>query len=250
MKEKINTLFVKHKNKLIKLSRPGFILAFFFVYALEAYSSEYPSEWFKEVPRSEAQDWEILPQDAKSHEVILSKRTELGIFSNFAATPITFEGIKFSSIEGLWQSLKYPDLTLENDLRRKILGWPLTREEVQKLVGFEAKTAGNLANKIYKENDLKEINWGNHFFDYNDLGSGSAYHYSLIKRVLRAKLDQTEGLWDLLLKTKCLILLSDHKMGENLPPSYYYNKIFMELRSEKLAAPCGQVRKKSRVKKK
>lgn len=248
MKEKINTSSVKHKKKLMNLLRPGFILAFFFACPLEVYSSEYPPDWFREVPRSEAQDWEILPQDAKPNEVILSKRTELGVFSNFAATPFNFEGKKFSSVEGLWQSLKYPDLNLENDQRRKISIWPYTREEVQKLVAFEAKSAGNLANKIYKENNLKDINWGNHFFDYNDYASGSSYHYSLIKRVLRAKLDQTEGLWKLLLKTKCLILRPDHKMGENEPPSYYYNKIFMELRNEKLESPCEQKKEKSKVK--
>lgn len=47
-----------------------------------AWAQDYPAEWFKEIPRSEAESWEILPQDAKEGEVILSKRTELGIFSN------------------------------------------------------------------------------------------------------------------------------------------------------------------------
>ncbi len=242
MKEKISTLSVKPKRNQITKLWPGVILAFFLLTLSSTYSGEYPSEWFKEVPRGEAQSWEILPQDAEAGEVILSKRTELGVFSNFAATPFSIEGKSFSSVEGLWQSLKYPDPQVELDLRKKITGWPYSRDEVQRLVAFEAKAAGNMANKIYFENKLKEINWGTHFFDYNDHASGSDYHYTLMKRVLRAKLDQNKNLWSLLLRTKCLVLKPDHKMSEDLPRSYYYNKIFMELRHEKLTTPCEKLK--------
>ena len=49
--------------------------------------ANYPQEWWVEIPRDQARSWEILPQDANEGEVILSKRTELGIFSNFSYTP-------------------------------------------------------------------------------------------------------------------------------------------------------------------
>jgi tRNA dimethylallyltransferase len=46
-----------------------------------------PLPWWAPVPEANKPDWEILPQAAKRPEVILSKRHELGILSNFAATP-------------------------------------------------------------------------------------------------------------------------------------------------------------------
>jgi hypothetical protein len=46
-----------------------------------AHAKDYPREWWIDIPRHEAAAWEILPQDAKPGEVILSKRTELGILS-------------------------------------------------------------------------------------------------------------------------------------------------------------------------
>ncbi|WPU63886.1 NADAR family protein [Peredibacter starrii] len=193
----------------------------------------YPREWWVEVPRSEAASWEILPQDAKSGEVILSKRTELGIFSNFGATPFILDGKRFASVEGLWQSIKYPDPAISNDSRFQIKQWAFTRAEVENMIGTDAKNAGNLANKIYSQFNLKFVNWGEHFFDYVDHAEGSAYHYDLIKRALRAKLDQTPGLWNLLLKTGCLTLKPDHKAGANEPASYRYYEIYMELRSER-----------------
>lgn len=199
---------------------------------------KFPADWWREVPRSEAASWEILPQDAKEGEVILSKRTELGIFSNFAATPFVLDGKAFASVEGLWQSLKYPDPAVANDPRHEIKEWPFTRAQVEQMTAYEAKDAGKIANKIYLKYQLKDVNWGEHFFDYVDFAEGSAYHYVLIKRALKAKLDATEGLWNLLLRTECLILKPDHRPGEHEPASYRYFEIFMKLRSEKQFVPC------------
>lgn len=203
-----------------------------------AMAQEYPSDWFKEVPRSEAASWEVLPQDAKPGEVILSKRTELGIFSNFGATPFVLDGKSFASVEGLWQSLKYPDPEIPEDERHAITEWEFTRAQVEAMVDRVAKGAGNSANKVYAKYKLKNINWGTHFFSYNDMAEGSQYHYVLIKRALRAKLDQNAGLWELLMKTGCLTLRPDHIMSENDPPSYKYFNIYMELRSERQFVPC------------
>ena len=50
-------------------------------------SSKYKRIWFAAINDPNKPDWEILPQEAKAGEVILSKRNELGILSNFAATP-------------------------------------------------------------------------------------------------------------------------------------------------------------------
>src|SRR5215467_7768981 len=67
----------------------------------------YPATWWKPAPKKGAPDWEILPQEAGPGEVILSKRHELGLLSNFAPTPFVFRGRRYASIEGFWQMMKY-----------------------------------------------------------------------------------------------------------------------------------------------
>ena len=71
--------------------------------------NQYPAKWFEKVDPKLAFDWEILPQAAKKGEVILSKRTELGQFSNFWKTPFRFRGQSYASMEGFWQGMKFPD---------------------------------------------------------------------------------------------------------------------------------------------
>ncbi|HME09543.1 MAG TPA: hypothetical protein VKG25_20965, partial [Bryobacteraceae bacterium] len=69
----------------------------------------YPAHWWTPIPENEKAVWEILPQAAKPGEVILSKRNELGILSNFAATPFTFRNHRYASVEGFWQMMLYPE---------------------------------------------------------------------------------------------------------------------------------------------
>ena len=69
----------------------------------------YPAHWWAPAVEDEKEWWEILPQAAGPGEVILSKRNELGILSNFAPTPFTFRGERYASLEGLWQCMKYPE---------------------------------------------------------------------------------------------------------------------------------------------
>src|SRR5678815_4274804 len=69
----------------------------------------YPSHWWTPVSEVNKPDWEILPQEAGPDEVILSKRNELGLLSNFAATPFTYRGKRYASLEGFWQMMLYPE---------------------------------------------------------------------------------------------------------------------------------------------
>jgi hypothetical protein len=55
----------------------------------------YPAVWFARIKDFNKPDWEILPQEAKAGEVILSKRNELGILSTLAAGGQTFCGSEF-----------------------------------------------------------------------------------------------------------------------------------------------------------
>src|SRR5438309_10656167 len=109
-------------------------------------ASNYPAHWWTPAPRDGAPDWEILPQDAGPGEVILSKRNELGLLSNFAATPFTFRGRRYASLEGFWQMMKYPEGNDDPRATAPGVVWQYTREQVGQMTGFEAKRAGTLAD--------------------------------------------------------------------------------------------------------
>src|SRR6202167_2535911 len=106
----------------------------------------YPAVWWTPVPTNGAPSWEILPQEAGPGEVILSKRNELGLLSNFAPTPFTFHGRRYASLEGFWQMMKYPEGADDPRATFPGLVWKYTRDEVARLTGFDAKHAGDLAN--------------------------------------------------------------------------------------------------------
>src|SRR6187431_1294717 len=111
---------------------------------LLAARTNYPAHWWTPVPTNCAPGWEILPQSAGPGEVILSKRNELGLLSNFAPTPFTFRGQRYASLEGFWQMMKYPEGA--NDPRTNSPGmtWRYTREQVAQMTAFDAKRAGDL----------------------------------------------------------------------------------------------------------
>ena len=69
----------------------------------------YPAHWWTPIIDPKKPDWEIMPQEAGPGEVILSKRHELGLLSNFAPTPFVFHGKRYASLEGFWQMMKYPE---------------------------------------------------------------------------------------------------------------------------------------------
>ena len=210
------------------------ILVFLFIGANSFASYTYPSDWWVNIPVSHRHGrWEILPQEAKTGEVILSKRTELGVFSNLSFTPFIFENIIYNSIEGLWQGMKYPDPTDINDPRNNFSAkYPYTRSEVYLLSGFESKKAGAIANKINKENDIDWVSYKKFKFNYKDMGLGSQFHYKIISEATSEKVYQSNQLIDLLLKTKGLNLRPDHLQSKRSPSSYYYGKILMSLRNK------------------
>src|SRR5271163_2321731 len=92
-------------------------------------AQQYPEHWWTAVPEKEKASWEILPQAAKPGEVILSKRNELGILSNFAPTPFTFHGVRYASVEGFWQMMLYPEGPADPRAAAGVI-WPHTRAEV------------------------------------------------------------------------------------------------------------------------
>ena len=155
------------------------IVFLFLIFSTSACATTYPKSWWKPAPESERRSWEFLPQDAKKGEVILSKRNELGIFSNLAKSPFYFEGENYISIESLWQMMKYPERENPNDIRNNWSGYNYTREEVKSLYGFESKKAGDQANKLMKDHKIKWVSYKGKRFNYKDLKSGSKYHYKI-----------------------------------------------------------------------
>ena len=89
-----------------------------------AFAGQYPAHWWTPVIDPQKPDWEILAQAAKPGEVILSKRNELGILSNFAPTPFALHGVHYASVEGFWQMMLYPESPSDPRAKAKNLTWP------------------------------------------------------------------------------------------------------------------------------
>ena len=149
-----------------------------------------------------APSWEILPQEAKPPEVILSKRHELGLLSNFAATPFVFHGKKYASLEGFWQSMLYPESA--DDPRAKFPGiqWKYTRDQVAQMVAFDAKAAGDLAIENMKKMGINWVSFEGKHFDYWTPQKGE--HYRLIVEATWEKVKQNPKVKEVLLATRGL----------------------------------------------
>ncbi|MBK9294818.1 MAG: NADAR family protein [Oligoflexia bacterium] len=197
---------------------------------LTAFNSQYPKHWWEPVSKKGAPEWEILPQEAKysKKEVILSKRHELGLLSNFAATAFNFKGKKYASLEGFWQAMLYPENKEDKRATYPGLVWKYTRSAVEQMVGFEAKAAGELARENMKKMKINWVSFDGKQFDYITKEKGE--HYKLIFEALKEKVNQNEEVKKVLLATKGLKLLPDHHQEPEASPAWKYNLMLMEIR--------------------
>jgi predicted NAD-dependent protein-ADP-ribosyltransferase YbiA (DUF1768 family) len=204
-------------------------------------AQQYPAHWWTPVAEANKPDWEILPQAAKPGEVILSKRNELGILSNFAATPFTLYGKRYASVEGFWQMMLYPEGP--DDPRAKFPGiaWPHTREEVGQMTAFVAKNAGEIGEKNMQKMGIDWVTFDGKRMKYWSIEKGE--HYRIIVAAMRAKLEQNPQVKQILLSTGNLVLLPDHYQETNAPAEWRYFEIWMDLRSELKAAPARDRRR-------
>lgn len=202
---------------------------------IETTDSKYPAIWFAPVNDPNKPDWEILPQEAMAGEVILSKRNELGILSNFAPTPFVYHERRYASVEGFWQMMLYPET--KDDTRAKFLGieWPYTREQVGQMTAFDAKSAGTLAEENMKKMGIDWCTFEGKRFPYRSAKPGE--HYRLITEAMRAKVDQNPEVKRILLATGDLILKPDHHGETNPPPEWKYYEIWMKIREELKKSP-------------
>jgi predicted NAD-dependent protein-ADP-ribosyltransferase YbiA (DUF1768 family) len=213
-----------------------FVAAIFVVAEVQVVPEEiardprYPAHWWKEVSRKEAASWEILPQDARSGEVILSKRNELGLLSNFAATPFTFHGRKYASLEGFWQAMKYPEDA--NDSRAKFPGleWKYTRDQVAQLTSFDARRARDLANANMKKMGIDWVTFEGKRMEYKPKVPGD--HYQLIVGATREKILQNSEVKKVLLATGDFMLMLDHHQEPDAVAAWRYYEILTTIRTE------------------
>jgi len=190
----------------------------------------YPAHWWTPVIDPKQPDWEILPQEAGPGEVILSKRHELGLLSNFAPTPFVFHGKSYASLEGFWQMMKYPEDA--NDSRAKFPGieWKCTRDQVAQMVSFEAKRAGDFGEENMKKMGITWVSFEGKHFEY--WSAKPAEHYKLIVAAMWEKVKQNPEVNKVLLSTGDLILKPDHHQEPNAPAEWRYFEIWMQIRSE------------------
>jgi predicted NAD-dependent protein-ADP-ribosyltransferase YbiA (DUF1768 family) len=203
----------------------------------------YPALWWTAVPTNGAPSWEILPQEAGPGEVVLSKRNELGLLSNFAPTPFSFRGKRYASLEGFWQMMKYPETA--DDPRATFPGvqWKFTRDQVAQLTAFDAKHAGDLANENMKKMGISWVTFEGKRMDYKPAAPGE--HYQLIVEATREKVRQNPEVQKVLLATGDLILKPDHHQEPDAPAAWRYYEILMMIRAESQQAgtnPAAQSR--------
>jgi predicted NAD-dependent protein-ADP-ribosyltransferase YbiA (DUF1768 family) len=194
------------------------------------HDSRYPSHWWAAVSKEGAPSWEILPQEAVPGEVILSKRNELGLLSNFAATPFTFHGQRYASLEGFWQMMKYPEGPDDPRATFPGLHWSLTRQQVAQLTAFEAKRAGTVGEENMRKMGITWVTFEGMRFEYKPDVPGE--HYRLIVAATREKVRQNPEVKKVLLATGKLVLKPDHHQEPNAPAAWRYYDILMEIRAE------------------
>lgn len=197
---------------------------------LLAARANYPPHWWTPVPTNGAPAWEILPQSAAPGEVILSKRNELGLLSNFAPTPFTFRGKRYASLEGFWQMMKYPEGTTDPRTTFPGLNWPYTREQVAQLTAFEAKRAGDSAEKNMRAMGITWVTFESKQAEYRAAGEGE--FYELIVAATWEKVRQNVEVKKVLLATGSLILKPDHHQETNAPAAWRYYQILTQIRSQ------------------
>src|SRR5207302_1130104 len=151
-----------------------------------------------------APSWEVLPQEAGPGEVILSKRQEdLGLLSNFAATPFEFHGKKYASLEGFWQMMKFPEGPDDPRAKFQDLIWKNARDEVAAMTAFDAKAAGDLGSKNMAKMGITWVTFEGKQIEYKPKTPGE--HYDLIVAATWEKVKQNPKVKGALLSTSDLV---------------------------------------------
>lgn len=192
----------------------------------------FPDHWWAFHEESTKPSWEILPHEAGLGSVVLSKRNELGLLSNFAETPFLLDGQRYQSLEGFWQSLKLPEDHDDPRMRyEEFRSFPVSRVSLQKMVGFSAKRYGSRASEIMDRHGIDWVSYRGKRFPYRSYEKTGDF-YKLIRRAMQAKFDQNPAVRQLLASTGQLRLQADHHQSRFDPPAWSYQDIWMEIRAK------------------
>ena len=169
--------------------------------------------------------------------MILSKRHELSLLSNFAATPFIFRGKRYASLEGFWQMMLFPENSDDARARFPGLDWGYTRDQVTQMTSFEAKNAGTLAEANMKKMGITWVSFEGRQIEYRPTAPGE--HYRLIVAATWEKVRQNPEVKKVLLSTGDLTLKPDHHQEPNAPAAWRYYEILTEIRTELQEAEPG-----------
>jgi predicted NAD-dependent protein-ADP-ribosyltransferase YbiA (DUF1768 family) len=192
--------------------------------------ARYPEHWWTPISKEGAPEWEIMPQDAGPGEVILSKRHELGLLSNFAPTPFVFRGKRYASLEGFWQMMLYPEDASDPRATYPGIQWKYTRDQVARLTAFDAKAAGTLAEENMARMGITWVSFEGKRFEYRPATPGE--HYRLIVAATWEKVRQNPEVERVLLATGDLVLKPDHHEEPNAPAAWHYYEILTQIRGQ------------------
>ena len=162
--------------------------------------------------------------------MILSKRHELGLLSNFAPTPFTYRGRRYASLEGFWQMMLYPESPEDERARFPGVKWEHTREQVAQLTSFDAKDAGTLAEQNMKTMQIDWVTFEGKKMPYRPTEPGE--HYRLIVEATWEKVRQNPEVKRVLLATGDLNLKPDHYQEPDAADAWRYYDILMDIRTE------------------
>ena len=162
--------------------------------------------------------------------MIVSKRHELGLLSNFAATPFVFRGRRYASVEGFWQMMLYPEGPEDPRATFPGLTWPHARDDVARMTAFEAKAAGAAAEQNMARMGVDWVSFEGRRFPYRPDRPGE--HYALIATAMGEKIRQNPDVKKALLSTGDLVLKPDHHEEPNARAAWRYCDILMAIRAE------------------
>jgi hypothetical protein len=98
------------------------------------------------------------------------------------------------------------------------------------MTAFEAKRAGELAERNLREMGIGWVSFEGRRFPYRSARRGE--HYRLIVAAMREKLRQNPEVARVLLATGDLRLRPDHRQPPDDPPEWRYCEIWMKMRAE------------------